>query len=120
MLAALVNTRANVAFVTCRRVIEVSEAVTKHLCYDMITVDPFRTAEHPNERPTVSLCGPTRTVQHARIPSAPLTILSHSNPRLSHLSHLHPRTLRTLLITRDGCHGKKSVACPVFISRNET
>lgn len=54
MLAALVNTRANAAFVTCRRVIEVSEAMTKHLCYDMITLDPFRSVEQQNAQPIPS------------------------------------------------------------------
>ena len=46
MLAALVNTRASAAFVTCRRVIQVSEAMTKHLFYDEITLDRVRTVEH--------------------------------------------------------------------------
>lgn len=46
MLAALVNTRAGAPFVACSRVIEVSEAMTKHLFYDMITLDPVRTVEH--------------------------------------------------------------------------
>ena len=39
MLAALVHTRANAAFVTQRRVTGVSEAMIKqHLCYDVITL----------------------------------------------------------------------------------
>jgi hypothetical protein len=54
MLAALVNTRANAAFFTCRRVIELSEAMTNHLCYDMINLDPFRTVEQQNAQPIPS------------------------------------------------------------------
>jgi hypothetical protein len=54
MLATLVYTRANAAFVSCRRVIEVSEAMIKHLCYDMITLDPFRTVEQQNAQPIPS------------------------------------------------------------------
>jgi hypothetical protein len=46
MLAALVNTRASVAFITQRRVTEVSEAMIKHLCYDTITFYPVRAVEH--------------------------------------------------------------------------
>lgn len=57
MLATLVNTRANAAYVTCRRVIGVPEAMNKHLRYDMITFDPFRTVEL-NAQPIPSAARP--------------------------------------------------------------
>jgi hypothetical protein len=46
MLAALVNTRASAAFITQSRLIEVPEAMIKHLFYDTITLYPIRAVEH--------------------------------------------------------------------------
>jgi hypothetical protein len=47
------------------------------------------------ERPTDSLYGPTRTVQHARIPSAPIAVLSHSPTVISSLAHPPPHASDT-------------------------